>query len=83
MDTHIELQVGLALVGSAVFPLVILQNNHAELVDAFAGRFGVARVLVRSAAPHTFVLVSEPVPRLQCMRNSGLHPLWGKPGSWS
>ena len=60
----IVFQVGLALVDSAVFALAILQNNRAELVDAFAGHLEVVKVLVRFAVPSTLVLVPGVVERL-------------------
>ena len=78
---HIELQVDLALVDSAVFALVILQNNRAELVDAFVGRLGVAKVLVRFAVPRTLVLVPGMVARLPCILSSGLRPTLESLGS--
>ena len=73
----------MVLVDLVVYPLVILRKSHAALVVASAGRFGMARVILCSAVPHTFALVSEPVPRLQRTQNSLLPALSEKPGSLS
>ena len=78
---HIVFQVDLALVGSAAFAMVLLQNNCAELVGAFAGPLVVAKALARPAVPRTLVLVPVVVERLPCIRSSGLMPVWGSLGS--